>query len=363
MKIMEIISGTAINGAAMHCLLLSRELARRGNQVALVCRPESWIARRAADEGLEVIHSDLSRWPLDELRRVAGIVRRQQIDVIQTHSSRANFFGILLRWLTGVPIVTTAHSRHMQLHWMLSNRVIAVSEADRRYQRTHNMVRAGRMETIHNFIDYRRVMDVPADARQRVRAWLGVGENGMLLGTIGKIGPRKGLIHLVRALPAIIAAAAGTRLLVVGADTQSDYAIRARSEANRLGVASHILWAGRRSDVREILAALDVYVLPSLEESFPISILEAMAAGLPVVATRVGGVPECVAPGQTGLLVPPSRSDALAQAVIELTRDSQRRRCMGEAGRRRVEQCFSAESQVPAIEAALARAAPCRAVA
>ena len=153
MKIMEIVSGTRVNGAILHCLLLSRELVRRGHQVTLVCRPGSWISRQMVDGPIDAFRSDLHRWPPDELRRIAGVIRQRQIDVIHTHTSRANFFGILLRWMTGVPSVATAHSRHVQLHWMFNDRVIAVSEADRRYQRTHNLVRGSRIETIHNFID------------------------------------------------------------------------------------------------------------------------------------------------------------------------------------------------------------------
>ena len=165
MNIMEIISGTRVNGAILHCLLLSRELARRGNRITLVCRPGSWIGERAAEDGIEVVRSDLHRWPVNELRRLAGIVRQRKIDVIHTHTSRSNFFGVLLRWFSGAPSVATAHSRHLQLHWMFNDRVIAVSEATRHYHRAQNFVRASRIETIHNFIDYPRLLAVPSDAR------------------------------------------------------------------------------------------------------------------------------------------------------------------------------------------------------
>ena len=103
MNIMEVIPGTRVNGAILHCLLLSRELARRGHRVTLVCRPDAWIASQATEQGIEVVPSDLHRWPTDELRRLARFVRQQQIDVIHTHTSRANFFGVLLRWLAVRP--------------------------------------------------------------------------------------------------------------------------------------------------------------------------------------------------------------------------------------------------------------------
>ncbi|MGO8688844.1 MAG: glycosyltransferase family 4 protein [Thermoguttaceae bacterium] len=356
MNIMEIVSGTRVNGAILHCLLLSRELARRGHAVTLVCLPGAWIGGQAAGNGIDVVRSDLHRWPTDELRRIAQLVRQRRIDVIHTHISRAHFFGILLRWFSGAPSVATAHSRHIQLHWMFNDRVIAVSEATRRYQRMHNFVRAGRIETIHNFIDYGRLAAVPPEARQRVRRSLGIGAEAPLLGIVGNVIPRKGLLYLVRALPEILAAAPTARLLVVGGEDRGGYAGRVRAAAQQCGASAAIIWTGHRSDIDELLAALDLYVLPSLEESLPLSVLEAMAAGLPVVAAAVGGIPECVVAGETGLLVPPAQSAPLAQAIVELLGNPERRRRFGEAGRRRVQERFTAESQAPSIEAAFARA-------
>jgi glycosyltransferase involved in cell wall biosynthesis len=355
MNIMEIVSSTRINGAIVHCLLLSRELARRGHAVTLVCLPGAWIGSQAAGAGIEVVHSDLHRWPTDELRRIAQLARQRKIDVIHTHMSRSNFFGVLLRWFSGVPSVATAHARHIQLHWMFNDRVIAVSEATRRYQRVHNFVRAGRIETICSFVDYPRLAAVPSEARQRVRQSLGIGDETPLLGIVGDVIPRKGLIYLVRALPQILAAVPETRLLVVGREERGVYAGRVRAAAEQCGVGDAILWTGYLDDVDEVTAALDLYVLPSLEETLGMSILEAMALGLPVVASAVGGIPECVVAGETGLLVPPARSEPLARAILELLADPARRRRLGEAGRRRVQARFSAESQVPSIEAAFAR--------
>jgi glycosyltransferase involved in cell wall biosynthesis len=225
----------------------------------------------------------------------------------------------------------------------------------------HNFVRGKRIETIHNFVDGDRLATVPADARQRVRQSLGFAAETPLLGAIGKVIPRKGLIHLVRGLPRILAAVPQARLLVVGGKEQSPYARQVRAAAAQAGTADRITWTSHRDDIPEILAALDLLVLPSLEESFPLSILEAMASGLPVVATTVGGIPECVVPGQTGLLVPPARSDLLAAAVVELLGDRSRARRFGAAGRNRVQERFSAASQTPCIEALFTRVAHRRA--
>jgi len=105
MRILEIISGAFVNGSTQHGLLLTRELARRGHTVTVVCRPQSWIRGELTAEPVEVVESDLHRWPVDELWRIARIVRHKQIEVLHTHSSGAHTFGVLLRWLSGVPCV------------------------------------------------------------------------------------------------------------------------------------------------------------------------------------------------------------------------------------------------------------------
>jgi len=350
MNVMEIVSGAGMNGAILHCLLLSRELARRGNKVTLVCRPGAWIADQLAPDPVEVIPSDLHRWPTDELRRITGIIRRQTIDVVHTHQSRAHFFGILLRWMAGVPSIATAHSRHFQLHWMFNDQVVAVSDSTRRYHQWRNLVRPSRIVTVHNFIDHHRISEVRDDARERMRTSLGLGQSDLVIGVTGTVGPRKGLIYLVKAMPKILAAVPQARLLAVGATDNVQYMEETKSTARKLGVESSIIWTGHREDVHELLAATDLFALPSLEESLPLAILEAMAAGLPVVATTVGGIPECVSHGETGALVPPADSDALAEAIVAIVRDPALQRRFGKAARKRVLQSFSPESQTARME-------------
>jgi glycosyltransferase involved in cell wall biosynthesis len=357
-RILEITSAPEVNGAVIHCLRLSRELARRGHEVFVACRPGAWIERQLAGGPIEVIRSDLHRWPLDELSRMASIVRKKNVEIIHTHMSRAHFFGVLLRWFAGVPCVATAHNRLLQLHWMFNDHVIAVSEATRRFQHRVNLVRNSRLTTIPNFIDDRSVPSLTPARRAAVRAQIGADEASLLLGVVGAIIPRKGQIYLVRALPKILAACPKARLVLVGTtEFTSDYVSQVRDEADRLGVASHIVWTGHRDDAAEIMSALDLFVLPSLEESLPLTILEAMATGLPIVATAVSGVPEVVRPNETGILVPPRDCNALADAILALLADPERRRQFGQAGQRLVKTHHSIGTQVTAIEQVLAAVA------
>jgi glycosyltransferase involved in cell wall biosynthesis len=356
MNILEIVSGGDINGAVVHCLLLSREFARRGHSVTLLCRHNAQIARMAAADPIEIIESDLRRWPLDELRHIARLSHERQIDIIHTHMTRAHNFGVFLRRFSGIPCVATAHTHIAQPHWMFADHVIAVSDATRRFHRRRSLVRAARIETVHGFMDYERIVGVAPNARQKVRAELGIAESTPLLGMIGDIIPRKGQIYLVRALPRILAACPEARLLVVGAPKRGvEYSLRVKAEAERLGVDSRIVWVGQRSDVPDMLAALDIYVMASLDEMFPVAALEAMAAQLPMVVTEVGGIPECAQPEQTALLVPEADPGALAEAILRLLGDTTLRQTLAANARRVAREQFSLHSQAPRIEAVFER--------
>ena len=311
MNILEIVSGAEVNGAVVHCLLLTRSLAARGHRVTLLCRENAFIANQLAQSDVEILTSDMHRFPFDELRRLAGLCQERRIDIIHTHMTRAHNFGVCLRHFCKIPCVATAHSHIVQPHWMFNDHVVAVSEATRRFQRVKNFVRENRIETVHGFMDYPRFAQVSSEARSRVRREWGMAETSPLLGIIGDIIPRKGQLHMVRALPQILSSFPEARLAIVGEPKRgNEYFQKTHSEAARLGVMDRILWTGHRNDIPDVMAALDIYVLASLDEMFPVAVLEAMAAQRAIVATKVGGVPECVENNQTALLIPPEDPQA-----------------------------------------------------
>src|SRR5712691_7399774 len=222
MRIIEIIAGAGVNGAIQHGLLLSRELARRGHAVTVVCRPDGWLRRELATVSVEVVESDLHRWPIDELWRLAGVARRKRIEVLHTHSSRAHIFGVLLRWLSGVPCVATAHAESRRWHWALNDRVIAVSEATHRFLLTNTFVSHSRIEVIPNFVCPSRFATVPPETRATLRASFGIQHSTPLIGFVGSLFEGKGWHDLVRVFSRVLSAEPRTRLLVVG-DGAADY--------------------------------------------------------------------------------------------------------------------------------------------
>lgn len=196
MNIMQICSGMGLVGAANSTLLLTRELAKHDNRVSMVCRPDSWIGRELASGPVEVIWSDMRRWPPGELRRIVAIARERETEVVNTHMSRAHLFGILMHWLSGIPCVATAHCRKFQPHWMFNDYVIAVSESTRRYHERYNLVRPSRIETVYNFVDPHWFGGISPEARTRIRAEFGVDESCCLMAVVGTVIRRKGLIRM-----------------------------------------------------------------------------------------------------------------------------------------------------------------------
>jgi glycosyltransferase involved in cell wall biosynthesis len=353
---MEIVSGAGVNGAIVTCLETIRALVKRGHQITLVCRPRAWIAQQFAPGEIKIVESDLHRWPLDELRRIAALARQTEIDIVHTHMSRANFFGVLLRRLFGLPCVATANNRYIQLHWMFNDRVIAASQATKRFHNRFNLVPKRRIDVVYNFIDCSRYSAISAERAASLRQSLGLSPLDVVISQVGDVIPRKGLVYLVRAMEHVIRQCPNARLLVVGKE-DAGYANAVREEIDRLRLHSSVVWTGHRSDIADLLACVDVFALSTLEDNLPLAILEAMASRLPVVASEVGGIPECVVPDETGYLVPARRVEPLSQALLRLARDESLRLRMGLAGRTRAEAIFSYESQISRIEEVFRRVA------
>ncbi len=184
---------------------------------------------------------------------------------------------------------------------------------------------------------------------QAIRQKIGVPNGAVLLGTVANLFPRKGYEVMLRALPAIVHAVPTVHYVIVGSDDH-DYADRLKRLAHELKIADHVHIVGFQDPVQPFLASLDLYVHPALMEGFGIAVVEAMAMGKAVVATTTGGLPEVVAQGETGLLVPPGDVESLAVTVVSLLQDRVRREQMGFCGRARAYERFSLEAFVEQVE-------------
>jgi len=298
---------------------------------------------RATGAEVHLLGEPRGKW--DETRRLGRLLARVRPDVVHTHNLHAHFYGSLAARLAGVPaVIHTRHgvalgdSRHGRLlFWMgcrLADRVVSVSEDSARLSVAQGRLRPGRSVTVWNGID---LSAFPCR---------GPMAGGPLI-TVARIEPVKDLETLLRALEIARRAMPGLRLTVVGDGSQ-----RAALErlAGDLGLRDAIAFLGERHDVAALLAEAAAFVSSSKTEGVSLTILEAMATGLPVIATHVGGNPEVVEDDVTGLLVPPRDATALAEAMVSIARDPARAAAMGRAGRARAERHFEVGQMVRTYE-------------
>ena len=182
-----------------------------------------------------------------------------------------------------------------------------------------------------------------------IRVRLGIPPEALLLGTIANLLPLKGYEVMLDALPAILAAVPSVHYLLVGGGG-AEYCARLKAIAGERGIAARVHFVGFQESVGSYLSALDLYVHPSLKEAFGLAVVEAMVMGKAVVATTTGGLPEVVAQGETGLLVPPGDVESLAATVVSLLEDKVRREQMGRNGRVRAQERFSLDASVRRVE-------------
>ena len=287
-------------------------------------------------------------------RRLALALREERIDVLHAHLFGSNVWASIVGRAAGVPVVV-AHDHNWSFDGKAWRRVIdrfvigrrcdafvTVSDSSRRAMIEVEGVPAAKTAVIRNGIP-----DVPAGDRDEARRSLGIPPDAPVAGTVAVLRPEKALEVLVEAAARLAADVPGLRVVIVGDGVERDRLERLAREG---GAGEALVFAGLRRDVPELLAALDLAVCCSDWEGHPLSVLEYMRAGLPTVATRVGGLPELIRDGEDGVLVPRRDPGALAGAVADLLADDERRRRLGEAARARQQAEFSDAAMLAAVE-------------
>ena len=206
---------------------------------------------------------------------------------------------------------------------------MAVSQANKRLLVRDYKIEPIRIKLIRNCIDAVKFR-FSVDGRRRLRSEFGISEGQLLVGSVARFSYQKGHEYLVEAIPAILEAFPDVKFLLVGDGPERQKIVQ---KVETLGLLEKVLFAGERRDIADVLSAMDLFLLTSIFEGLPLSVLEAMAVGLPVIASRVSGTPEAVLNEMTGLLVPPADSKAIATAAVSLLGDCERRRRMGQQGR------------------------------
>ena len=345
MKIVQLMSGIGVNGAIIQCLRLTEALARRGHEITFIGREGSWIQRQLAGTNVQFKTSDLRRWPLDDLRSIAQWLEDENIDVLHTHNTSGQLFGVLLRLFTRIPIVATAHHNKIHAYWALKDFVVANSEHTRKVEINWNRVRPCNIETVRALIDH---APIPPNAQQLRSAWRaehGFSCDDKLIAIVGDVCPRKNHLLLLKALPEVLRQVPNAKVAVIG-NRCPTYMLKVQAEIDRLGVQEQFRLVDFQTDIPNVMRAIDLLVACPTKEPFGLTPPEAMAAFKPVVATRVGGLVESVADGETGYLVPSNNAPALANAIGKILSQDDLAEQMGMAGRARFLEMFDNDRNV-----------------
>ena len=316
------------------------------------------LAATVEAAGIPVVRIPIrTRYAFGSLRRFAGWLKAEDVAVVHAHMHDSALWGRVAGRLAGVPVLmTTEHGKEL---WKGPLRV-AIDHHLSRWTARHIAVARDGMEIrirrerfdpaklilIPNGVPIPAASDNEA-GRRRIRTEFGLAADTPVLGTVGRVVEAKGYEHLLAALGPLREAFPGLRWLAVG-DGDRRPALAAQADAAGLGGA--VIWAGRRNDVNDLLAAMDIWVMSSVREGLPVALLEAMAACRPIVATQVGGIPDAVRDGCEGLLVPPADPAALATAVSALLADPTRAAGLAAAARRRAAADYGIESVARRIE-------------
>jgi glycosyltransferase involved in cell wall biosynthesis len=355
LRILQVIDGMNIGGAEVLLVDLVRRLREAGHAVQVAYSTPGPMSARLAEMGVTLTR--LPRFARVDpvlLFRLMRLMRREKPDIVHTHLFKSDLHGRLAARLASVPVViSTAHNndswaRRAPLGWLygctsrLADRLIAVSEEVREYQLRYTFIPPEKIVTIDNGVDMRR-FDGKEEAGRAVRAEFGIAPDAPLVGMIGRLTEQKDHATFLQAVGHIRAALPKTRFLVVGDGPLRENLIE---QARSLKLDDAVIFAGLRSDIPAVMAALDVLVFSSRWEGLPVTLLEGMAAAKPVVSTAVGGVPGVVGEGESALLVPAGMASVLADAVVRVLRDPALAQKLSALARARVREKYSLDSML-----------------
>ena len=360
-RILHTIDTTGPGGAETVFLNLVAGLDASRYEPTVVIRGPGYVQNELRRRGIEpLVVEAKGSFNLRSLRELMRIVRQRRIDLIQSHLLGANVYCSLAGLATGRPVVATFHGavdfsereRFRRAKFAIINRgadrIVFVSEHLRRQAEALSPLDPRKARVVYNGVDIDRFR-----ARERdpgFRDELGIPAGTFLIGAIGNLRAPKGYDVLIRAAARMRQRGEDVRFVIVGDTTKGGLHQELLALCKELGVNEVVTFAGFQSDVSRILASLDLFVLSSLSEGFSIAAVEAMAAGVPVVATRSGGPEEIIEHGVDGLLVEPGSEEALAEALTALHADEPTRERLVAAAKNRVATRFSIQGSIAAYQ-------------
>lgn len=345
LKIVQLISSSAVSGAERHAIDLSVKLIARGHQVSLMCPNPGWLPERAEQAGIPTQICPMKGLGWFETMKT---LQRSNADIIHTHLTRAAYIGNAAGYAFHKPIVTSVHiANNDHIYRKLArgrNRLVAVSGYVAGMLKGRG-VRERFVDTIYHGTDF---LDRPASALDPTRVSLGVPQERQLISLIGRICEDKGQVEFLRALGELVRRGFDLHGVLVGQMAPGFKSI-IEKVIDEESLRGRVSLPGIRDDVSSILDASVLAVMPSKMETFGIVALEAMARSRAVVASSAGALPEVVQHGKTGLIVHPD-SPEFSEAIEYLVQDAETRNNMGANGRKLVEEHYTLEQMASQFE-------------
>ncbi|HTD80107.1 MAG TPA: glycosyltransferase [Chloroflexota bacterium] len=357
-RVLQLITSLERGGAENHLLALLTHADRQAFQLetAVLCG-EGELVPVFREAGIPV-HLLRSRTRFDPLAlgRLVKLLRDGNFDILHSHLFRADIYAGLAVAQLGDRRPLVVSTRHNDdrfflnpfvglIHYMVSAQqdlIIAISDHIARFTVARGVRDPGRVRRVYHGLEPPVTRALEREG-QRIRAELGVGADDFLVGNVGRLALQKGQRHLIAAMPLLLQRVPRAHAVIAGGGDLEDYL---RDLAEEAGVAERVHVLGPRKDVPALMHAIDVFAMPSIWEGFGLVLLEAMAAGRPIVASRVATIPEVVVDSETGLLVPAGDPQALADALADLADQPALAQQFGEAGQERLRRQFSIDKMV-----------------
>ena len=369
-KVFEIIGDATLAGAPRHLLSLLENFNYKKFSFFVICPPGPLageirsLPRTQKPIDLEIVPME-SKIDLGAIREIRANIRKLKPDLIHVHGTRAGVLGRLAAIGLRHPVIYTEHlwTKNYRLPSRLSHGFqiaglwfldmfttlnIAVSQAVKDFMISSQISRSEKIVIVYN------ATEIP---KQKAAIFSSKEAQRFKLGTVGTLNFQKGIQYLIQAMPQILKEFPKTTLEIVG---EGDYRRNLERLTKKLKLQKSVSFAGFVKDVENRMKNYDLYVQPSLSESFGLAIIQAMSLGIPIVATNAGGIPEVVTAGKSGILVEPAKPLALVQAIIELLRNPKRAKDMGKLGREEVKIKFNLRDMIKETEQIYEKVAPKR---
>ncbi|PMP71759.1 MAG: hypothetical protein C0187_03235 [Calditerrivibrio nitroreducens] len=342
MKVAFVLHSHKLGGAEKHLLILIKLLKNENHEVVFLGPKDSWLSDQLSIIGVEQHHIPMHGfYDIFSLAKIIKVLKRFKPELIHGHLTRGAFYAGLASKYLKIPSVATAHSTNTWKHFQYVDRIICVSNAVKNFL-LHKGYDENKLRVIYN-----GVIEpfVAIEDRLRLRKELYVDKDDVLFGMISRIIHEKG--HDI-ALEAFDEIGRRGKLIFVG-DFNTEFGQVVKNKINKMGLSENVLLVGQQDNVYPYLSMLDIFLSPSRREAMPLAILEALGAGVPVIGSNTGGIPEAVDHGVNGFIFPSENAKEMAKYMNKLYDDLDLRKQMGINAKKSFNDRFSADIMYKSI--------------